>query len=118
MPEAGRYSAAEGPSVVQPIAAVATTTADRRRSNIGELDRVLGGGVVPGSVILIGGDPGIGKSTLVLQALAALATDSKALYVSGEESPQQIRMRAERLGIGSGPWVIGCWFWPRPRWNA
>lgn len=103
MPEAGRYSSAEAPSVVQPIAAVATTTADRRRSHIGELDRVLGGGVVPGSVILIGGDPGIGKSTLVLQALAALATDGKALYVSGEESPQQIRMRAERLGIGSGP---------------
>jgi DNA repair protein RadA/Sms len=103
MPETARYSAAEGPSVVQPIAAIATTNADRRRSNIGELDRVLGGGVVPGSVILIGGDPGIGKSTLVLQALAALATDCKTLYVSGEESPQQIRMRAERLGIGSGP---------------
>lgn len=103
MPEAGRYSAGERPSEVQPIAAVVGTTADRRRSNIGELDRVLGGGVVPGSVILIGGDPGIGKSTLVLQALAALAGNGTTLYVSGEESPQQIRMRAERLGIGSGP---------------
>jgi DNA repair protein RadA/Sms len=60
---------------------------------------VLGGGVVPGSVVLIGGDPGIGKSTLVLQALAQLAARGAALYVSGEESPQQIKMRADRLGV-------------------
>src|SRR5678816_2068833 len=69
-------------------------------SGIGEFDRVLGGGLVQGSVILIGGDPGIGKSTLLLQAFAAISQrDLTCLYVSGEESPRQIKMRAERLGI-------------------
>ncbi|MBN2108759.1 MAG: DNA repair protein RadA [Deltaproteobacteria bacterium] len=72
---------------------------DRIPAGIGELDRVLGGGLVRGAVILIGGDPGIGKSTLVLQALTSLAGRGiKALYVSGEESLRQLRMRAERLG--------------------
>jgi len=71
----------------------------RTPTGIGELDRVLGGGMVPGAVILIGGDPGIGKSTLVLQALTKLSeAGRKVLYVSGEESARQIRMRAERLG--------------------
>jgi DNA repair protein RadA/Sms len=83
----------------RPIRAVHATNADRYLSNIAEFDRVLGGGVVPGSVVLIGGDPGIGKSTLVLQTLAALAHSGCALYVSGEESPEQIKMRADRLGI-------------------
>jgi DNA repair protein RadA/Sms len=83
----------------QPITELTGAATDRTTSGIGELDRVLGGGVVPGSVVLIGGDPGIGKSTLVLQALAALARDGVALYVSGEESAQQIKMRADRLGI-------------------
>ncbi|MCU1499710.1 MAG: repair protein RadA, partial [Acidimicrobiales bacterium] len=65
----------------------------------GELDRVLGGGLVPGSVTLLGGEPGIGKSTVLLQAAAEVASSGrKVLYVSGEESPQQIRLRAERLG--------------------
>ena len=69
---------------------------------IGEFDRVLGGGLVPGSVILIGGDPGIGKSTLLLQAFAALSQKGlTCLYVSGEESQRQVKMRAERLGITS-----------------
>ena len=99
-PDAGRYAASEQPGEAQPISAVTAINDERRRSDIGELDRVLGGGVVPGSVILIGGDPGIGKSTLVLQALAALSQTAVTLYVSGEESPQQIRMRADRLGIG------------------
>ncbi len=68
-------------------------------TSIGELDRVLGGGVVPGSLILIGGDPGIGKSTLILQILAAVAEKGlQVLYVSGEESSRQIKMRAKRLG--------------------
>lgn len=69
---------------------------------IGELDRVLGGGLVQGSVVLIGGDPGIGKSTLLLQAIAALAGRLRGLYVSGEESPAQLAARAERLGIDLG----------------
>ncbi len=80
------------------------TTAEKGRvlSGIGEFDRVLGGGLVPGSVILIGGDPGIGKSTLLLQAFAALSLNGlTCLYISGEESQRQIKMRAERLGIGS-----------------
>ena len=72
---------------------------DRTPTGISELDRVLGGGLVPGAVILIGGDPGIGKSTLVLQALTKISESGrKVLYVSGEESARQIRMRAERLG--------------------
>jgi len=83
----------------EPITAVAPASEERSCSGIGELDRVLGGGFVPGAVVLIGGDPGIGKSTLVLQALARLATRGPALYVSGEESPQQIKMRADRLGV-------------------
>ena len=73
---------------------------DRFATKIGEFDRVLGGGVVSGSVVLIGGDPGIGKSTLVLQMLRQVShLRGKALYVSGEESPAQIKMRALRLGI-------------------
>jgi DNA repair protein RadA/Sms len=75
---------------------------ERLLTTIGEFDRVLGGGVVPGSVILIGGDPGIGKSTLLLQALNKLsANGKKVLYVSGEESIRQTKMRAERLGVSS-----------------
>jgi len=73
---------------------------DRFVTKIGELDRVLGGGIVPGSVVLVGGDPGIGKSTLVLQMLRQVSElRGKALYVSGEESPSQIKMRAQRLGV-------------------
>jgi DNA repair protein RadA/Sms len=73
---------------------------DRFVTKIGELDRVLGGGIVSGSVVLIGGDPGIGKSTLVLQMLRQVSEfRGKALYVSGEESPSQIKMRAQRLGV-------------------
>ncbi len=72
---------------------------ERISTGIEELDRVLGGGVVPGSVVLIGGEPGIGKSTLLLHLLAAIANGGrKVLYVSGEESPRQIKMRARRLG--------------------
>jgi DNA repair protein RadA/Sms len=70
----------------------------RRSTNNGELDRVLGGGLVPGSLILVGGEPGIGKSTLMLQ-IALQMKDFKILYVTGEESAQQIKMRADRIGI-------------------
>lgn len=72
---------------------------DRLRTGLGELDRTLGGGVVPGSLILVGGDPGIGKSTLLLQAFAQLATNATALYVTAEESTRQVKLRADRLGI-------------------
>ena len=76
----------------------------RLASGIEELDRVLGGGIVPGAAILIGGDPGIGKSTLMLQAAAALAAaGAEIVYVSGEESVDQIRLRALRLGLVQSP---------------
>lgn len=71
----------------------------RFTSGIGEFDRVLGGGMVPGMVVLLGGDPGIGKSTLLLQSTVSLAAAKKALYVSGEESAGQIALRAQRLGL-------------------
>ena len=75
---------------------------DRIRVPIGELDRVLGGGIVPGSLVLVGGDPGIGKSTLLLQLASVLAdSEGPVLYVSGEESTSQIKMRADRLGLHS-----------------
>ncbi|HEX7093550.1 MAG TPA: ATPase domain-containing protein, partial [Nitrospiraceae bacterium] len=82
------------------IADIEVVGEDRRLTQIGEFDRVLGGGVIPGSVILIGGDPGIGKTTLLLQALPRLSSkEEPVLYVSGEESPRQIKMRGQRLGI-------------------
>jgi DNA repair protein RadA/Sms len=73
--------------------------AERLSSGLAELDRVLGGGLVVGQVALIGGDPGIGKSTLLLQSLAALGTTRKVVYVSGEESAEQVALRARRLGL-------------------
>lgn len=73
--------------------------APRRTTGIAELDRVLGGGLVKGSAVLVGGDPGIGKSTLLLQAAAALSKSARVAYVSGEEAVDQIRMRAARLGL-------------------
>ena len=84
----------------QPLSAPIGSDQDRLITGIGELDRVLGGGIVPGGMVLIGGDPGIGKSTLILQLLAALAGGQrKVLYVTGEESARQVRMRADRLQI-------------------
>jgi DNA repair protein RadA/Sms len=81
---------------------------DRWPSNIGELDRVLGGGIVPGSLVLVGGDPGIGKSTLMLQAAQRLSAAGRTvLYVSGEESPQQTKLRADRVGAcGHALWIL------------
>ncbi|MBI4383944.1 MAG: DNA repair protein RadA, partial [Nitrospinae bacterium] len=82
-----------------PVTRVSSHAEERIVSGIGEFDRTLGGGAVAGSLVLIGGDPGIGKSTLLLQCMGRIArTGKKVLYVSGEESPQQIKMRAERLG--------------------
>ena len=83
---------------VIPLAEVEADDDERCRTGIGELDRVLGGGIVPGSLVLVGGDPGIGKSTLLLQVCQRLAEMKKILYISGEESQAQIRLRANRMG--------------------
>jgi DNA repair protein RadA/Sms len=83
------------------LSEVSTDAEQRRTTGIGEFDRVLGGGLVDGSVTLLGGDPGIGKSTLLLQMLAALAEGPRVLYVSGEESLSQVTLRARRLGVES-----------------
>lgn len=86
-------------SVPQSLADITTEEQDRYSTNSSEFDRVLGDGIVPGSVVLIGGDPGIGKSTLLLQLAYRFArTTGTVLYVSGEESAKQIKLRAERLG--------------------
>ncbi len=85
-------------------AEVETVVSERLSTGIGEFDRVLGGGVVPGSLVLLGGEPGIGKSTLLLQAAAHFAAHvGPVLYCSGEESEHQIKMRGERLGVGRAP---------------
>jgi len=86
---------------VHTLGDIAATELPRESTGLVEFDRVLGGGVVPGGVVLIGGDPGIGKSTLLLQALAAMAQRMAALYVSGEESAGQVALRARRLGVDS-----------------
>ena len=92
----------EAEAVPMPITDIVSDERGRLQIGIGEFDRVLGGGIVFGSVILVGGDPGIGKSTLLLQMMDRLASkDKKVLYISGEESLQQTRMRADRLGISS-----------------
>jgi DNA repair protein RadA/Sms len=85
---------------IQSLGEVRLETEERTKTGIGELDRVLGGGLVHGSVTLIGGDPGIGKSTLLTQTMAALAESLPCLYVTGEESLQQVSLRARRLGMG------------------
>lgn len=89
------------PQLALPITQVCSDRHPRLSSGFGEFDRVLGGGIVPGSLVLIGGDPGIGKSTLLLQSAAHLAKSGPILYVSGEESAQQIKLRADRLGVES-----------------
>src|SRR6266498_1065871 len=94
-----RYAQFGASSLSKLYAEVDTTNAVRLSSGIEEFDRVLGGGVVPGSLVLIGGEPGIGKSTLLLQAAAHFAnTTGPVLYSSGEESEHQIKSRGERLG--------------------
>lgn len=84
---------------VAPLADIALEEIPRLGTGVGELDLVLGGGLVPGSAILVGGEPGAGKSTLLLQTLCLLAETQSALYVTGEESPQQVAMRAKRLQL-------------------
>ena len=102
-------TSSDGP-LPQSLRALAATEVERRPTGIGELDRVLGGGLVPGSIVLLGGEPGIGKSTLVLEAAAGLAAappdppgPAHVLYVSGEESAAQVRLRAGRLELIDGP---------------
>ncbi len=94
-----RFAALAGVSRLQSLAEVEAREEDRLPTGIAEFDRALGGGLVAGGVILIGGDPGIGKSTLLLQALTALAETQPVLYVSGEESAQQVALRAKRLAL-------------------
>jgi DNA repair protein RadA/Sms len=96
-----RYQPLSKSSRLIPIGAIEATEEARFSTGSNELDRVLGGGLVTGGVVLIGGDPGIGKSTLLLQAMSAMSEDHKAIYVSGEESAQQIGLRAQRLDLKS-----------------
>lgn len=93
------YAGAAGAAKVTQLATVAAEAEQRSATGIGELDRVLGGGLVAGSVVLIGGDPGIGKSTLLLQMLGAIGRRVRGLYVTGEESLAQVASRGHRLGI-------------------
>lgn len=93
------YAGAAGGTEIRTLSEVDAKAELRQSCGNGELDRVLGGGLVDGSVTLIGGDPGIGKSTLLLQVLAELAACNRTLYVTGEESPQQISLRAQRLQL-------------------
>ncbi len=98
-PAVSRFQSLAGTMTVQSLGDVAAEDYPRVPSGSAELDRVLGGGLVPGAVILLGGDPGIGKSTLLLQTMGGLAAKSSVLYVSGEESAQQIALRGKRLGV-------------------
>jgi len=118
-PPAARASARSGATAArwtraaerrpQALAEVESGLVGRTATGLGELDRVLGGGLVPGSLLLVGGDPGIGKSTLVLQMAMALATTGRrVLYVAGEESEEQVRMRANRLGEVAPSLVVFC----------
>ncbi len=103
-PAAGRARAASARRIDFVALAGATAPPPRAATGIAELDRVLGGGLVPGSAVLLGGDPGIGKSTLLLQAAAALAgAGRRVLYVSGEEAIEQVRLRARRLDLAAAP---------------
>lgn len=94
-----RYQSLAGPQPVATLSEIEATDVDRRPTGLEELDRVLGGGIVAGGVVLIGGDPGIGKSTLLLQALDALSKTVPTLYVTGEESGAQVALRSRRLGL-------------------
>ena len=102
-----RFQALAKSQPVATLSEIAASDVERWPTGQEELDRVLGGGIVPGGVVLVGGDPGIGKSTLLLQALDALASQMKVLYVTGEESGAQVALRARRLGLaGTGVRVL------------
>jgi DNA repair protein RadA/Sms len=101
-PAANRFGLTAEAGRVQRLADVEAREEARLPTGVEEFDRVLGGGLVPGAVVLLGGDPGIGKSTLLLQALSAIGAARKVLYVAGEESPQQVALRAKRIGADAG----------------
>jgi DNA repair protein RadA/Sms len=102
-PAASRFASLAGASKLQTLASIKPRDEPRQPTGIDEFDRVLGGGLVAGGVVLIGGDPGIGKSTLLLQALARLAeARQNVLYISGEESGEQVALRAQRLQLDAG----------------
>src|SRR5438477_7804632 len=106
-PAPTRFQAVTGKSsAVRALGSVDARDSPRLPTGIEEFDRVLGGGLVPDGVILLGGDPGIGKSTLLLQAMAAIGATRKALYVTGEESPEQVALRAQRLGLVNAPGAL------------
>ncbi len=98
-PSANRFALITDGGKLQRLSEVEAREEERLSTGLAEFDRVLGGGLVAGGVVLIGGDPGIGKSTLLLQALADMGLRRKVLYVTGEESPQQVALRARRLGV-------------------
>jgi DNA repair protein RadA/Sms len=103
-PRATRFQNVAGTaSAVRALGAIQPSESPRFPTGVEEFDRVLGGGLVPGGVILLGGDPGIGKSTLLLQAMAAIGASRKALYVTGEESVEQVALRAQRLALINAP---------------
>src|SRR6185503_9806369 len=103
-PAPARFESVAGTrSSVTPLASVKARASSRIATGLEEFDRVLGGGLVAGGVILLGGDPGIGKSTLLLQAGAALGAAHRTLYVTGEESAEQIALRAQRLALVNAP---------------
>ncbi len=104
---AHRFASLAGTAQVQTLADIRPRDEPRLATGLEEFDRVLGGGLVPGGVVLIGGDPGIGKSTLLLQGAAALARSGKrVVYVSGEEAVAQVRLRAQRLGLADSPVLL------------
>jgi DNA repair protein RadA/Sms len=98
-PSGNRYGGLAKASTLMPLADIQASHAPRMSTGVAEFDRVLGSGLVPGQVVLIGGDPGIGKSTLLLQALAVMGATRKVIYVSGEESVEQVALRAMRLQV-------------------
>ncbi len=107
-PAGAAATAGTGGQLPLPVTEVPALAEDRFPTELAELDRVLGGGIVPGSLILVGGDPGIGKSTLMLQAAHQLSRRLQVLYVSGEESARQVRLRADRLGALSPGLLLLC----------
>jgi DNA repair protein RadA/Sms len=107
-PRAARPAATAAVGAALKSAAQAPATGERLDSGHGELDRVLGGGIVPGSVILLGGEPGIGKSTLFLQVAAHVGASRAVVYASGEESVAQVQLRAQRLGLAADQLTVVC----------